>query len=168
MALVCFICPTMMMIIHWWFPPPPRPPPPPPIHPAIVSKFSDQFAAAPVLKPSVVVFPKLFRSSLLPSFLIRTAHVAWLPAVATLQPLPLLLLLATVACCCWVLFLFLFVCLLVRFVGIVYICFERRRRVARKKERKKERRESCLLCCCGGCLLASFPGFRCLCSSAMI
>jgi cell division protein FtsL len=110
-----------------------------------VSKFSDQFAAAPVLKPSVVVVvvvPKLFRSSLLPSFLIRTAHVvAWLPAVATLQPLPLLLLLATVACCCcWVLFLFLFVCLLVRFVGIVYICFERRRRVARKKERKKEER----------------------------
>jgi hypothetical protein len=109
-----------------------------------VSKFSDQFAAAPVLKPSVVVVvvPKLFRSSLLPSFLIRTAHVvAWLPAVATLQPLPLLLLLATVACCCcWVLFLFLFVCWSVLLGLCIFVLREEEGLQERKKERKKEER----------------------------
>jgi hypothetical protein len=50
----------------------------------------------------------------------------------------------------------LFVCLLVRFVGIVYICFERRRGVARKKERKKERKKRELPTLLLWWLLASF------------
>jgi hypothetical protein len=103
-----------------------------------VSKFSDQFAAAPVLKPSVVVVvSKLFRSSFLPSFLIRSAHVAWLPAAATLQPLPLLLL-ATVACCCccWVLFLFLFVCWSVLSGLCIFVLREEEGLQERKKEER--------------------------------
>jgi hypothetical protein len=104
-----------------------------------VSKFSDQFAAAPVLKPSVVVVvSKLFRSSFLPSFLIRTAHVAWLPAAATLQPLPLLLL-ATVACWWWwwwVLFLFLFVCWSVLSGLCIFVLREEEGLQERKKEER--------------------------------
>jgi hypothetical protein len=77
----------------------------------------------------------------LPSLLIRTAHVAWLPAAATLQPLPLLLL-ATVACCCWVLFLFLFVCWSVLSGLCIFVLREEEGLQERKKETKKERRES--------------------------
>ncbi len=186
MALVCFICPTMMvlmMIIHWWSPPhngppPGAPPPSPPARPPArprphpSSQPSCPNLVTSLLLPQFSNHPSSSSSSS-PSFFVQAFCHPFLLEQPMLLPGCLLL----QRCnhypyfCCWLLLpgvVPLFVCLLVRFVGIVYICFERRRRVARKKERKKERRESCLLCCCGGCLLASFPGFRCLCSSTMI